>query len=188
MVEIRRVSVVTPGNSTFLSSNQAEALVKEHTGPLGADPDTRIEETHQGKSSTTLRKLFVASVLPDFLGMLLLGLEPFAVANDTSRVSNGELGSHIGNDAHRDINGISEKGPQESERPHLEGEPETIMIAAALGNERTIPIIQMKIAGKLFWRWFANVAAIPLLLFLGQVIYGHIAFLVFLSITHSFFL
>src|SRR5207237_9395667 len=53
MVEIRRVSVVTPGNSTFLSSNQAEALVKEHTGSLGADPDTRIEQPHQGKTYTS---------------------------------------------------------------------------------------------------------------------------------------
>jgi len=124
-------------------------------------------------------------VLPDFLGMLLLGLEPFAVANDASQVSNGELGSHIGNDPNGDINGISEKGPQESERPHLEGEAETIMIAAALGNERTIRIIQMKIAGKLFWRWFANVTAIALLLFLGQVINGHTVFLVFLFIEQS---
>jgi len=44
----------------------------------------------------------------------------------------------------------------------------------------------MKIAGKLLWGRFANVAAIPLLLFLGQVIYGHTAFLIFLSIKQSF--
>jgi hypothetical protein len=30
---------------------------------LGADPDTRIEKTHQSKSSTTLRKLFVARIV-----------------------------------------------------------------------------------------------------------------------------
>jgi hypothetical protein len=60
------------------------------------------------------------------------------------------------------------------------------MIATALGNEGAIRIIQMKIAGKLLWGRFANVAAIPLLLFLGQVIYGNTAFLVFLSIRQSF--
>ncbi len=65
MVAIRRVSVVTPGNRTFLGSQPGRCQIKEHTGSLGADPGTGIEETHQGKSSPTIRKLFVAVVLTD---------------------------------------------------------------------------------------------------------------------------
>src|SRR6266702_2052103 len=186
MVETRRVSVVTPGNSTFLSSNQAEALVKEHTGSLGADPDTRIEKTHQGKTSTALRKLFVARVLPDFLSMLLLGLDSLGILRDALWIGNPQLGSDIGNDPHGDIHRIWEKGAQEPECPDLDSKAQTILVATALGNEGAIRIIQMKIAGKLLWGRFANIAAIPLLLFLGQVINRHTAFLVFLSIKQSF--
>jgi hypothetical protein len=186
MVEMRRVSVVTPGNSTFLSSNQAEALVKEHTGPLGADPDTRIEETHQGKSSTSLRKLFVARVLPDFLGMLLLGLDSLGILHDALGIGNSQLGSDIGYDPNGHIHRIWEKGAQEPECPDLDSKAQTILIATALGNQGAIRIIQMKIAGKLLWGRFANIAAIPLLLFLGQIINRHPTFLVFLSIRQSF--
>jgi hypothetical protein len=70
MVAIRRVSLVTPGNRTFLGSQPGRCQIKERTGPLGADPGTGIEETHQGKSSPTIRKLFVAVVLTDFLCMV----------------------------------------------------------------------------------------------------------------------
>src|SRR5438876_9932174 len=57
----------------------------------------------------------------------------------------------------------------------LDSKAQTILVATALGNEGAIRIIQMKIAGKLFWGRFANIAAIPLLLFLGQVINRHTA-------------
>jgi hypothetical protein len=98
------------------------------------------------------------------------------------------LGSDIGNDPNGYIHRIWEKGPQKPECPYLDSKAQTILVATALGNESAVRIIQMKIAGKLLWGRFANIAAIPLLLFLGQVINRHTAFLVFLSIKQNFFL
>src|SRR5207245_6753988 len=69
--------------------------VKKHTGSLGADPDARVEKTHQGKSSTTLRKICVASVLPNFLGMILLGLDALGILRDALWIGNPKLGSDI---------------------------------------------------------------------------------------------
>ena len=62
------------------------------------------------KDFTTIRKLCIARVLPDFLSVLLLGLDPFGVATDTLRISNAQLGSHIGNHSDGNIDRIKEKG------------------------------------------------------------------------------
>jgi hypothetical protein len=110
----------------------------------------------------------------------------FGIADDALWVSNTQLGCQVGNDPDGDIHGISEKGSQEPECSDLKGKPKSIMIATALGNKQTIFVIQVKIAGKLLRRRFADVPPIALFLFLGQVIYGHAAFLVFLSIKQSF--
>jgi len=118
--------------------------------------------------------------------MLLLGLDALGILRDALWISNPQLGSDIGNDPNGHIHRVREKGAQKPECPDLDSKAQTILIATALGNEGAIRIIQMKIAGKLLSCRFANIAAIPLLLFLGQVIYGHTAFLIFLSIKQSF--
>jgi hypothetical protein len=47
------------------------------------------------------------------------------------------------------------------------------MVSTALGNECMVLIIQVKIAGQLLRCRFANIMAIPLLLFLSEVIDRH---------------
>jgi hypothetical protein len=66
-----------------------------------------------GESSLTIRKLFVAIVLADFLRVILLGLEAFCIAHHALWVRNTKLRSHVGNDSHRNIHGIGEKGSNE---------------------------------------------------------------------------
>src|SRR6266705_3847049 len=140
---------------------------------LGANPGSRIEETHQGKSSATIRKLFVAIMLADFLSVILLGLDSFGVPHDALWVSNVQLGSHVRNNSHRNIDRISEKGSQEPERSNLNPKAQTIVLSTTLGNKQTIFVVQMKIASELFWGWFANIASIALFLFFGEILNGH---------------
>ena len=71
------------------------------------------------------------------------------------------------------LTGKVEKGSQEPERADLNSKAETIMFSTTLGNEQTIFVIEMKIAGELLWRWFANIASIALFLFLGKIINRH---------------
>src|SRR6266536_1984200 len=118
--------------------------------------------------------------------MILLSLEPFRIADDTLWVSNTELGSHVGNDPDGDIDGINKKGAQKSERSDLQREAQTVMVSTALGNECTILIIQVKITGKLLRCRLTNIAAIPLFLFISQIIDRHSTFFVFLFIEHGF--
>src|SRR5260221_12652965 len=66
-----------------------------------------------------------------------------------------------------------EKGSQEPERADLNPKAETIVFSTTLGNEQTIFVIEMKIAGELLWRWFANIASIALFLFRGQILNRH---------------
>jgi len=47
------------------------------------------------------------------------------------------------------LTGKVEKGSQKLERSDLNPKAETIMISTALGNEQTIFVVQMKIAGEL---------------------------------------
>ncbi len=125
-------------------------------------------------------------MLANFLRVILLGLDTFRIAHNALRVRNTKLGGHVGNDSHGNIHGIGEKGSQESERADLHPKAEPIVITTALGNQGAIGIIQMKITGKLLSCRFADIAAIPLLLFLGQVINRHPAFLIFLPIKRDF--
>ena len=125
-------------------------------------------------------------MLADFLRVILLGLDAFGIAHNALGIRNTKLGGHVSNDSHGNIHWIGEKGSQESESANLHPKAEPIVIPTALGNEGAIRIIQMKIASKLLSCRFANIAAIALLLFLGQVINRHPAFLVFLSIKQSF--
>jgi hypothetical protein len=107
------------------------------------------------------------------MGMVLLGLDSFGITHDALRIGNAELGSDIRNDAHRNIDRVSEKGSQKPECADLNSKAETIVISTTLGNKQAIFVIEMKIAGELLWRWFANIASIPLLLFLGKIINRH---------------
>ena len=61
----------------------------------------------------------------------------------------------------------------------LHNKAETIVLSTTLSNERTILIIQMKIASELLQGRFAHVASIALLLFFGEVINGHVFFVFF---------
>ena len=106
-------------------------------------------------------------MLADFLGMVLLGLDALSITHDTLRVLDPELRGHVRDDSHWDIDRVGKKGSQESERPNLHREAETIVVSTALGNELAIFVVQVKIAGKLLRCWFANVAAVALLLFFG---------------------
>ena len=103
----------------------------------------------------------------DFLGVILLGLDTLGIANDTLRIKNPQLRSHVRDHSHRDVDRISKKGSQKSERPDLYGEAEPIVVSTALGDELAVLVVQVKIAGKLFRRWFANISAIALFLFLS---------------------
>src|SRR5579859_3375402 len=132
-----------------------------------------MEETHQGKSSPTIRKLFVAVVLTDFLGMVLLGLDSFGIPHDALRIGNTQLRSYIGNDSHRNIDRVSKEGSQEPECANLNSKAETVVISTTLSNELAIFVVKMKIAGELLRRWFANIASVTLLLFLGKIINRH---------------
>jgi len=49
------------------------------------------------------------------------------------------------------LTGKAEKGAQESERTDLHPKAETIVIPTALGNEPTIFVVQVKIAGELLF-------------------------------------
>ncbi len=109
-------------------------------------------------------------MLPNFLGMILLGLDSLGILRDALWIGNPQLGSDIGNNPNGYIHRIGEKGSQEPERSDLEDKPKAIVFSTALGNEQTIFVIQVKIAGQLRSAWFANIATIPLLLFLGEIL------------------
>jgi integrase len=84
-------------------------------------------------------------VLADFL--ILLGLDAFGIAHNALRVRNAKLGGYVGNDSHRHIHRIGEKGAQESERADLHSKAQTIVIATALGNSPRIPARMVLISG-----------------------------------------
>src|SRR2546421_11466632 len=105
--------------------------------------------------------------------MVLLGLDSLGILHNALRIGNAQLRSHIGNDSYRDINRISEKGSQEPECSNLNPKAQTIVVSATLGNEQTISVIQMKIAGELLRGRFADIASIALFLFFGKIINGH---------------
>jgi len=71
------------------------------------------------------------------------------------------------------LTGKVEKGSQESERADLNPTAETIVIPTTLGDELTIFVVQVKIAGELFWGRFTDVASITLFLFLGEILNRH---------------
>src|SRR5258708_40064646 len=98
-------------------------------------------------------------MLADFLDMILLSLDSFGIPHDALRVGNAQLGSHVGNDSHRNIDRISQKGSQEPERSGLNPKAQTIVVSTALGNEQTIFVVQMKIPSQLLRRRFATIAA-----------------------------
>ena len=115
--------------------------------------------------------------------MILLSLDAFRIPDDALRVSNAQLGGDIRNNSNRDVDRVNEKGSQESERSHLNPEAQAVMVSTALGNEGTVLIIQVKIPRQLLKRWFANIATIPLLLFLGKILNRHSLFFLFFMIT-----
>ena len=51
--------------------------------------------------------------------MILLGLDALGIANDTLWVLDPELGGHIRDHSHRDVDRISKKGSQKPERADL---------------------------------------------------------------------
>ncbi len=54
--------------------------------------------------------------------MILVGLDPFRIAQDALWIGDAKLGSHIGNDPNRDVYRVSEKRVQESEGADLNSE------------------------------------------------------------------
>ncbi len=88
-------------------------------------------------------------MVADFLSMILLGLDALGIANDTLWVLDPELGGHIRDHSHRDVDRISKKGSQKPERADLHRKAESIVVSTTLGNELTIFVVQVKIAGEL---------------------------------------
>ncbi len=66
------------------------------------------------------------------------------------------------------LTGKVEEGSQEPECANLNSKAETVVISTALGNEQAIFVVEMKIAGELLRRWFANIASVTSLLLLGN--------------------
>lgn len=66
--------------------------------------------------------------------MILLGLDAFGVPHDALWIGNVQLGSHVRNNSHRNIDRISEKGSLEPERSNSNPKAQTIVLSTTLGK------------------------------------------------------
>ena len=63
---------------------------------------------------------------------------------------------------------VGQERPEEAHRRELEGEPQPVVLAAAIGQQQPIGVVEMEVARELGGCRFAGVAAVPLGLLVGQ--------------------
>ena len=95
------------------------------------------------------------------------------VALQAASVGDAELAVEMCDDARRDLGQVGQEGAQEPHGTELYGEPETVVIAPALGDETLIRVVEMEVASQLRRRGLACVATVAVLLLFGQKVNGH---------------
>ena len=71
------------------------------------------------------------------------------VADQTTRVLDIELISGMADHVIRDCGGIRKEGAQKPDRAELNGESQTVVVAAVSRDHLVISVVQMEIAGEL---------------------------------------
>jgi hypothetical protein len=83
------------------------------------------------------------------------------------------LCSQVRDDAGRHLRRIGQKRTQESGGNDLQRQTEAVVVAAPLGEELAIDVIEMEVTRELSGSWFAGVATVAALLVFGQEIDGY---------------
>src|SRR5436309_1608784 len=117
-------------------------------------------------------EILIAILGHDFVDVIVAHLA-LAVAGEDSQISNIELGRKLQDNVVRNIGGIREKRPQESDGTKLKSKAQACMSMAPGVQQSAITIIEMKVASKLFWRGFPRIATIANALFSSQKLNRH---------------
>jgi hypothetical protein len=76
-------------------------------------------------------------------------------------------GSHVRNHASRHVGRIGQKRTQESGSDDLQRQTETVVVAAPLGEQFAIGVVEVEVASELSGCRFSGVAAVAALLVFG---------------------
>jgi len=102
--------------------------VEQQAGPIGADPGAGVEPADQSRMTGRVREIAVTIGRLDLVGMIPAGLAG-SVACQARQVGDRHLPGDVGDDGIRDLDGIVEERPQESDRPQLQGEAQLVVVA-----------------------------------------------------------
>jgi len=142
--------------------------VEEDAGALGTGPGPRVEPADQPEVLGLVGEVAIAIVLADRARVLPPGRRPRTVARQAGRVGDGELRGHMGDHTGRHVRRVGQERPEEAHRRELEGAPQPVVLAAPCGQQQLIGVVEMEVACELGGCRFADVAAVPLGLFVGQ--------------------
>ena len=146
--------------------------VEEDAGAFGTDPGPVGDPAGQGGGLGALVEVAVAIATAD-LGGVIPAFLASCVASQAIGVVDAQLPGEVGHDSRGDFGQVGQEGAQKPHGPDLRGEPETVVIAPAPGDEATILVVEVEVAFELGGRWLARVAAIASLLILGQEVDRH---------------
>ncbi len=110
----------------------------------------------------------VAVAAANLAGVLPPGGCPLAVAGQDGRVGDPELGGQVRHRAGRHGGRIGQEGAEETHRAELRGQTEAVVVAAAIGEQRAVGLVEVEIAGELGGRRLPGVAPVAPLLLDGE--------------------
>ena len=114
----------------------------------------------------------VPIVLPD-LGSVAPTHLPCAVAGQIRGRSDVQPLRKVRHDDRGHVSRVAQEGAQKAHRAQLQGEPQSVVVAAPLADELPVGIVEVEVAGQLLRGWLSRVAAEALRLFVGQKMDGH---------------
>ena len=157
----------------YLAFDQAgRGQIEEDAGSFGTDPGPVGDPAGQGGGLRALVEVAVAIATAD-LGGVIPAFLASCVASQAIGVVDVQLPGEVGHDSRGDFGQVGQEGAQKPHGPDLRGEPETVVITSASGDEATILVVEVEVAFELGGRWLARVAAIAPLLILGQEVDRH---------------
>lgn len=147
--------------------------VEQHAGPLGAGPRPRGQPGAHLDLDLRVAELPVAVDLADLAGVLVLGRQPGRVLLHTRRVGDPELAGEVLDHRPRHVQRVSQEGAEEPRRGELDGEPEPIVVTAALADQSVVALVEEEVAVQLRLRRHACVAAVAADLLVGEELNRH---------------
>jgi hypothetical protein len=156
------------GKENLVANEPSRRPVDEEARPIVTRPAQGVEPAGQPEAGLSIEREVTVAVAVTDQGHVPPTLPALAITVENRRPARYHLLSHRGEHRGRHVGRIVEEGAQEAPRAELHRKTEPVVVATKPGDDRTIGLVEVKVAVELLLGRLAGVAAIATALLVAQ--------------------